>query len=185
MLTVVVAFVLIRLWLVAGQTITALGEAVHDDAFFMSGATNLVSGKWLGSYSQMTLIKGPFYSMWIATAFALGIPLLFSEHVLYVVSCGVLVQALSPTLQSARIRLALFAVLLLNPASMAEGVMSRVLRDAIYSSLPLLVLGTALGLAFRQDRPFRSILPWVLGLGASLAAYYLCRENVSGCFRRC
>jgi hypothetical protein len=176
-MTFVVILVLVRLWLGAGQTVAALGTAAHDDAHFILLASSLLSGEWLGPYNEFTLIKGPFYPMWISAAFISGIPLLFAEHALYVVSCGTFVRALSPALQSAGVRVMLLAVLLFNPASFAAGVMSRVIRESIYSSLTLLVLGTALGLALRQDRPFRAVLPWALGLGISLAGYFLCREE--------
>ena len=40
----------------------ALGYAPHDDTYFINAAQNLISGTWFGSYSHMTLIKGPAYT---------------------------------------------------------------------------------------------------------------------------
>jgi hypothetical protein len=176
-LAIAIALVLVKLWLVSEQRMTAVGPAGHDDHLYLYLANSLAQGRWLGAYSHMTLIKGPFYPMWIAMSFASGIPLLLSEHLLYAAACAVLAVALSPALPSRRLRLALFALLFFCPLSFADGPMTRVVRESIYVPLTLLVLATALGLALRLDEPLQATRGWIAGLGASLAAFWLCREE--------
>lgn len=176
-LAIAIALVLVKLWLVSEQRMTAVGPAGHDDHLFLYLASSLAQGRWLGAYSHLTLIKGPFYPMWIAASFASGIPLLLSQHLLYAGACAVFVLALSPALRSPRLGLALFAFLIFCPLSFADGPMTRVIRDSIYPSLTLLVLAAALGLALRLDRPLRATRGWIAGFGGSLAAFWLCREE--------
>jgi len=150
----VLALIGLRLWLVSGLAISAVGPSPHDDHLFLNLASSLVSGRWLGTYNDLTLAKGPFYPMWIAASFAFGVPLLFSEHLLYVFACAVFVRALTPVLRALSSQLALFAVLLFCPASFADGSISNVVRESIYPSLTLIVLGSAFALALRIKRPW-------------------------------
>jgi len=169
--------VLLKLWVSSNQVMTAIGPAGHDDHLYLNMAKGLVSGKWLGTYNHMTLAKGPFYSIWIAASFGLGVPLLLAQHLLYAAACAVFVSALAPALRGALLRVVLFAVLLFNPSTFTDVVGTRVLREGIYPALTLLVLGCVLAVPLRRERPFRSNAPWAVGLGASLAALWLCREE--------
>ena len=67
----------IKLWLMEGQTLCAVGWASHDDRLFLNLALSLLKSDWLGQYSRLTLVKGCFYPIWIAFTFVSGIPLLF------------------------------------------------------------------------------------------------------------
>ena len=174
---VLAALVAVKLWLVAGQTLSARGPAAYDDALFMRLAGSLAHGHWLGRYDQLTLAKGPFYPMWIAASFALGVPLLLGQHLLYAFACAVFVSALAPALRARVLQVFLFSVLLFNPCSYADGAMTRILREGVYPGLSLLVLGTAAGLVLRLGRPRWVCAAWGLALGASLAGFWLCREE--------
>ncbi len=156
---------------------TAIGPSAHDDHLFLNMAKGLASGQWLGAYSQLTLAKGPFYSMWIAASFGLGVPLLLAQDLLYASACAVFVSALAPVLRGELVRMVLFAVLFFNPSTFIDGVGTRVVREGIYPALTLLVLGCALAIPLRGERPFRSNASWAVGLGTSLTALWLCREE--------
>jgi hypothetical protein len=171
------ALVALRLWLVAGQTIWALGSAAYDDALFMRLAGSLTQGRWLGPYDHLTLAKGPFYPMWIAASFRLGVPLLLGQHLLYALACAVFVSGLAPALRAKHWRAFLFTALLFNPASYDALAMTRVTREGVYPALTLLVLGTAAGSILRLGGSRGGSAGWGLALGASSAAFWLCREE--------
>jgi hypothetical protein len=40
-------------------------SASADDALFLNNAENLSNGKWLGTFNQLSLVKGPFYSVFL------------------------------------------------------------------------------------------------------------------------
>src|SRR6187455_389522 len=86
----------IRLWLSDALPVLAIGWAGHDDVLFLRLAESILSGDWLGRYSEMTLIKGCGYPLWIALMAALGIPLLFSQQLLYIIACFASSRALRP-----------------------------------------------------------------------------------------
>ncbi len=70
----------VKLWLTSGQRIYAIGPAFHDDRLFVDLAAHLANGEWLGPYNQFTLAKGPMFSVFIAGAFLLGLPLVFAQQ---------------------------------------------------------------------------------------------------------
>ncbi len=175
---VAIGLVLLKLWLVGGQALFAIGDAGYDERLFLWRAGDLTSGGWLGAYGNLTLVKGPFYPMFIAANFALGVPLFLAQHVLYAAACFLFAAALRPALPGALARLAVFAVLLFNPASFADQPGTRVVREGIYPALTLLVLAAAVGGLLRlEDGRTRANRRWWFLLGAALAAYALCREE--------
>ncbi len=171
-----IALTLIKLLLIAGQKIVVL-PSLHDDEGFLDRASDLLDFKWLGSYNNMTLIKGMFYPLWIAMSHITGIPLLLSQHILYIFACAISVAALRPWLQSAKIRFLLYAMLLFNPMSYAVAYTTRITRDSIYASLTLLIVACSIGLLLRLDRPLMNISRWSTALGLSMAAFWLTREE--------
>lgn len=176
-LIVGVVLVLAKLWLVEVQDLVAIGGAGHDDRLFIDRAQSLLAGDWLGPYEERTLIKGPFYSVWIAATFLAGVPLLLSQHLLYASASAVLVLALFPLLNSRSGALFLFALLLFNPATFSGDAVARVLRGGIDPALALLVAACGSAVFLRWRRGWRACLGWSLALGLAMGAFWLNREE--------
>lgn len=166
-----------KLWLTAGQGVFVIGHAAHDDRLFVQLAAHLTDGRWLGPYDQMTLAKGPFYSLWMAAMLQLGVPLFLSQQALYAAACAVFVRAWWPGLRSAAIAVAVYLLLLWNPMTFDGSSLGRVLRQHVYSPLLLLTLAAVVALHFRRDVPFRRAAGWSVLGGAALAAFWLTREE--------
>lgn len=166
-----------KLWLTRGQPVYALGYAAHDDRLFLELADHILRGEWLGPYNQLTLAKGPMYSIWIAAVAALHLPLYFAQHLLYAASCALLVRAAKPAVPSAAARFAGYALLLWNPMSFELSSMGRVLRQHIYSPEVLFIFAGLVALHYRRDLPARRQAPWAILLGLAGAAFYLTREE--------
>jgi hypothetical protein len=166
-----------KLWLISAQSIYAIGWAMHDDFLFLKLAKVLLSGKWLGHYNNLTLIKGMFYPLWIAATFILGVPLMPAQHILYIAACAALIIAVRPLMPKPVILLLFYAILLFNPISYTDHVMTRVMREGIYPALTILVIANAIGILSRYNRPLKNIKMWSIGLGFSLSAFWLTREE--------
>jgi hypothetical protein len=167
-----------KLWLTRGQSLMAIAPSVFDDRLYLTLASYLTRGQWLGPYNELTLIKMPFYSGWVALSFALSIPLLLSEHLLYAGASLAFALTVRRLLGSTFWAAAVFVVLLWNPASFADQMATRPMREGIYPALVLLVLATSLGTAARLDEPRRSRL-WLRAalLGLTAACAWLTREE--------
>lgn len=168
--------ILVKLWLVSNQPLVAFADGGHDDLLFIRLANYLAQFDWLGPYDNLTLIKGPFYPLWIAVAFLAGVPLLLSQHLLYIAACLVTERALQPLIPSRPWRMAIFVLLLFNPVTFTWQ-LTRVLRDGLYPGLVLLVVGSAIGLFARRHEPARCLAGWAVTCGSATAAFWLTREE--------
>jgi hypothetical protein len=166
------ALVVVKLWLVEFFPVVAT-FAPHDDLLFVRQAASILGGEWLGRYSESTLVKGPFYPLFVAGVNILGVPLQLAKHLLYVGACVVAVLALKPYLAGAWIALS-FALLLFNPYTFAY---TAALRFAIYPALTLLVVASAFGLLGRIESGRGRPWLWSTLLGLSLAAFWYTREE--------
>lgn len=171
------ALTALKLWLTRGQGVYALGYAGHDDQLFIKLAEHLVRGEWLGPYNELTLAKGPGYSIFIAVTFALGLPLFLAQHLLYAGACWAFVQALRPAITAAGWRCAIYLLLLWNPMTFDAPSMGRVLRQQIYGPLALLILAGLVALCLRRHETIRRQAPWTVLLGLAAGAFYLTREE--------
>jgi len=166
----------IKLWLVSDQPLWARADFIQDDLLFVRLANHLLQFDWLGPYDNLTLVKGPFYPLWIAFSFLAGVPLLLSQHLLYIAACLVADQALHPLIERPATRLALFTLLLLNPATFGF-TFTCVLRDTLYSGLTLFMAAATIGLFVRRHAPARSLIHWALMAGLTTTAFWLTREE--------
>lgn len=166
--------VLIKLWLIRAHLIMVT-LTPHDDLLFIRHAENLLNGQWLGDYNQMTLIKEPFYPMFIAISNWLSLPLLFSEHLFYAIACCIFVWAVGPLVRQRTVLLAAFLFLLCNPGSFNYPAVGRIFQLAIYASLAIIVMGMLMGMAIRATAPWRTALGWSCGLGVALAIFWITR----------
>ncbi len=153
-----------------------LAHALHDDALFAALALALLNGDWLGSYTSLTLVKGPFYSMWLAFNALLGAPLLVSQAVLYLLAGLLLLWAVAP---GPRWRWPLvigFAIYAFNPAPYAVAEL-RVLRAGIYVPLSVLILALCFCWFRVRDEAWRRKLPVAAALGLTVGCFWITREE--------
>ncbi len=172
-----IALVVLKLWLVAGQTIFAIGTAVHDDRLFLNLADQLLRGEWLGPYDNLTLAKGPTYPLWVAGVFLSGLPLFPAQHLLYATAVATLTWSLQPWLRTRWLQGAFFVVLLFNPVTFEAVHHLRVFRQNILHSLVLLTVAGLLKLAGPPDAGSREKFGCASLAGISFAAFWLTREE--------
>ncbi|HSR35381.1 MAG TPA: hypothetical protein VLY63_32835, partial [Anaerolineae bacterium] len=168
--------VALRLWLVAGIP-KLIRYAPHDDLFYAKAAHHLLHGEWMGPYSEMTLIKGPFYAFFLVASYFSTLPVLVSESLFYLGACLVFFRAVAPLVPSRWLRLIAFAVLLFCPAGILTTWSIRVYREFVYLSLNLYVAAFATGLLLRLRHGLKSLLGWSVGMGAAMAGFLLSRED--------
>ena len=173
---VFIILISLRIWLITGIPMV-FSYAPHDDLYFAKAADYILHGQWMGPYGNMTLIKGPFYSFFMIFSFFTGLPLLFNETMFYITACIVMYFAIAPLIKNRWWRFLLFGLLLFSPASLAIAINIRVWRGFVYYSLTLFVIAFSVGLVLRVDRKLSSMICWACGLGLSMGAFMLTREE--------
>lgn len=172
-----VALIALKLAVASDLKLTFFGVASHDDALFVSLADSIMHGRWLGDFNELTLAKGPVYSLFLALVGLAGIPLLMAQALFHALACMALVVALRPLVPSMNARLVLFAVVLFDPQTLSSEAVGRVLRSGIQPALTLFVIAGAIGLATRIDRAARSVIPWAVLGGVAFLLFWYSREE--------
>lgn len=162
------------LWLHQAVPLVAFGDNWWDERLFAELAKDIARGQWLGEYGPQTLSKGPFYPVFIAVVFFLGLPLKVGEQALYLASAGLLC-GVAARWTGRWPAVAVFALLAFNPVQWFSLV--RVLRENIYGAEALLVLALAARVLLQDDGRPGVRWGWPVALGAALAAYWLTREE--------
>jgi hypothetical protein len=163
------------LWMKSLVPLLVAAGARFDDALFVRLADNILRGRWLGPYDELTLSKGPFLSIWIAAASRLKMPLVLSLSLVHALAGWLFVAVLRPRVRRAWLLL-LFVVFLFNPlAYNLENL--RVVREGLYAPLTALVLALAAWWLEAQRRPGARPWLWAGALGAALAACWMTREE--------
>jgi hypothetical protein len=166
---------LFKLWLTSATRIVP-AYAPHDALNFLWHAKSIAMGHWLGPYDELTLIKLPFFPMYMAGVQEFGIPLPIAHLLLYGLACFVACFAVRPLVKNDFALSAMFVALYFNP--MENNVYSwSTTRSQVNGSLALMALACACGLYVRRRETFRHLLPWSLAFGASFAAFWNTREE--------
>ena len=147
-------------------------NASFDDAWFYLHARTLLAGHWFGRYSQMTLIKGPGYSAFLALNAVLGTPVTLLQALLYLLACALFALGVRRLSRSTGLGLAVFVCTLWQPDLFPV----RLMRDDIYPAQTLLFLACLLQALFLSSTT-RSRVAWAVGAGLALAWLWLTREE--------
>lgn len=168
---------LFSLWLRAGFPVVAIGPSMLDDALFVRLAQSLLAGDWLGRYDNATLAKGMFYPLFIAVSFLLNIPLKFAEHAFYLGVSAWLSIHIARRARSNVLGVVTFVLLALNPVMWAA-FMARVVREGVYVTLTLLLIGLCVATLFRGDEVSRRRrLVQSAATGFAAGCFWLTREE--------
>lgn len=166
----------VKLWFVRAH-LMMVTVTPDDDLLFIRLAAQIIQGHWLGPYNQLTLIKEPFYPIFIAISHWLTIPLLVAQQLFYAFACCVFIWAIRPLQLKKYILLGLYIVLLLNPASYNYADIGRVFQLAIYGPEVLILLSCLLAMALRLPNSYKRAVLWAIGLGISMGIFWITRDE--------
>lgn len=171
----VLALLALKLWLTSGiRILPAFGP--HDASNFLEHARSLARGHWFGRYNDLTLIKQPFFPIYMAIVQDTGLPLTVAHLLLDGFACFIACIAVRPMIRSQAVLAVIFAILYFNPFS--YDILAWVTyRSQVNPALALLTVSCAFALFVRRHSRAKTALPWAIGFGASLSAFWLTREE--------
>jgi len=173
----VLALLLLKQWMVGNLPIFAISTAINDDRAMINLANSLIHFHWLGRYSYLTLIKGPFFPFFLAVVKWIGFSYLSAQTLIYSLSCVIFVYAIKDLFKSKFPLLIIFTVLLFNPISFSSDTLLRVYRNGLTLSQVLFLFGCTFAMYFRRNQSTKKILPWAIGSGIALATLWNTRED--------
>ena len=150
-----------------------LADAQFDDAWFFGRAHDLAAGRWLGPFSQMTLMKGPGYPLFLALCYALGVSAILAQALLHLAACALFARAVWSIGGCWPLAAAVFAGCLWHPYLFP----TRLIRDDIYAAQTLIYLACLIQYPDRSADGARGS-GWVdPAPGLSLAWLWITREE--------
>jgi len=153
------------------------GNFPQDDTLFLAKALSILSGDWLDTFNQTTLLRGPMFPLWIAFINTIGIPFIQANDLLYLTACLVAIAAFREFISNKAVLFLAFSFLYLSPHSYDFASISHAFRQTIYPSLALLVLSTALVVITRATMEKKFLSAWSLLLGFSFSFFWYTREE--------
>jgi hypothetical protein len=140
---------------------------IHDDAWYMAQGQSLAMGKWLGPFTQYTLMKGPGYAAFLALSHWLGVSVSLAHALFHCAAITLFVVVAHRFVRSLVLSGLLLAMLLWHPISMTAFTL-RVFRDEIYHGQIFLLLAALLYVLFypianRQRNIFAALVGLVFG----------------------
>lgn len=153
--------------------VEVLAGAGHDDAWFWLRAQSIANGHWMGSYDQMTLMKGSGYPVFLAASHLLGLPAMTAQALLYALACLVMGSAIHRVTGRPWLALLLLLAVQWHPAAMSW---SRIIRDNIVAAQGLLALGALLHVLVAV-RCGKRAWGWAAFCGWTLGWLWLTRED--------
>jgi len=129
-------------------------DAAYDDAVYLKLAKSIANGDWLGNYDQLTLIKGPGYSLFLTLNAMLGLPINLSMAMLHAAAIAFFFLVFSRLLAMPNIAAIGYTVTLWAPATF----LFRLARNGIYPAQTLLVLASICLVLFGSAKGWRRVL---------------------------
>lgn len=175
-LFVLIAIILLKQVIVSNLPIYVLAYAKQDDALMVEMAKNILEGKWLGEYNELTLTKGVMFPLFLCIANILGINYISFQTLFHSIACLIFIYGIKDLIKSKKWLIAIFTILVFNPLSFATDTLSRVYRNGITISQVLIIFGSYIGLYMNRKNKKQSIIYSVLA-GIGFAFLYHTRED--------
>ena len=86
LLIISIIAIIVFFTLTSVQPLNAKVGAIYDENLMIYLADNIIQGKWLGEYSNMTLIKGVFTPIFIAILYFFKTPFLTGQTIFYLLA---------------------------------------------------------------------------------------------------
>lgn len=129
-LTILFCFA-IRIFWSANTPLQLLYWAANDDGLYITHAQDLLSGHWLGQFSQSTLSKGPGYPIFLALAAGSGLPVTVCQGLFQFLAIAVAAVIITRLTHRSTVGWAAFLILVFLPACFDPS-LQRIIREQIY-----------------------------------------------------
>jgi hypothetical protein len=160
-----IALVLLKLWLIAHLPIRA-SNAGYDNLRYVILAQNFLQPPH--TYDSFVLVRQPGYPLFIVLSYYLGIPLRFTQEILYLASGWFLADALDRQHSAKLASRLLFVLYTFAPFSFHWN--RQTLQEVLYLPLTAIIFGCIIHLL--SAKTDRSLWGWSLFLGVILAWFW-------------
>lgn len=177
LLWILILGVLLKIYISLGLPRYIFGNAIHDDVLLLNYARNILSGQWLGNYSNYTLNKVPGFSLFLVVASKLHVPYILALEILSIWAIFVTLKAIDSLLKKSNFKLISGLYLLFSPIFFDNAISQRLYRNALIPAAVLLVIASTVGMYLRRDMEIKAYCKWAFLTGIHLSFFWIIRED--------
>lgn len=175
-IVILLVITIIRLLIGMQLPLAVYQDQLYDDTLMHDYAFSLRSFNWLGSYNQLTLVKGISFSVFMALCNFLYIPYSMGLTVLYIFAIICIIKAIRPKFNEKTL-VGMYILLLFSPVMFDSFIAQRIYRNAILPSATLLVFAGFIGMFLRKDKPIKENIFFILLSIFSLIFFWHIKED--------
>ena len=164
----------IYLALAGAMPVTIMTWQWADDGLFLKLAAQFAQGHWFGGYNYVTLVKSPFFPVFIGAFSITGLPYNLAIPLVHLGASLAFSYVVFRITGSRVLFVVLLAVLLLTPGMYLS--INRVVRNSFYASLFLFYAAALLSMLY-VCKTLRARLIMGLVTGLAMALVWLTREE--------
>ena len=134
----------------------------YDDKIMTDQMTSLLSGKYLGEYSEFTLIKGIIFPLLLAFTRTIHISYSTMFTTLYILSAIYFIRPFEKLIKNKKLMFIFYIFLLFNPVTYSSELFQRLYRNSISIIELLFFLGVTIRIIISNDKTKKSIINYIL-----------------------
>ena len=145
----------------------------YDDELTVNQLVSLIGGRYLGAYSQKTLIKGPVFPilLFLIKLYKFNYSSIFT--MLYIIVSIYFIYSLKDIVKEKKYLILILIILLFNPVTYSQDLFQRLYRNSLSIIESLFFIGSVIRVLFSKNK---KIYDYIL-LGLSLSLMFLTRED--------
>jgi hypothetical protein len=177
LIIVILSLCIFKQELVRKMPILANAGAVEDDELMVYHARTILDGNWLGQWHYNTLIKNPFFSIFLAACKIVNVSYINSVTLLYSIACIIFMFSIRKKIENKLFWLLMFVMLLFNPIMYSSKVVQRVYRNSLIPSFTLIIIGIYIMMFLSRKDSIKKFLVLSIVEAIFLSAFYYTRED--------
>lgn len=175
-LIIFIVITLIRFLISFSLSSLYISNLTYDDKLMVDQMTSLVSGDYLGIYSDVTLVKGIVFPLIISFCKVTHISYSILFTILYILAVIYFIRPFEKLIKNKKIMFIFYIFLLFNPITYSSELFQRLYRNSLSIIEVLFFLGVVIRILLSDDKNKKCIINYIL-LGIITSLMYLTRED--------
>lgn len=173
---IIIGLSVFRMFL-AMNTNYAVIAGKFDDELAIHQGYSLLSGEWLGEYSDTTLIKGITYPCFVALVKALGLTYGQGLGILMIAASLIFIRMLYIFNKNKLFLASAYTFILYNPAGFGGWTALHIYRDVMTMWLLLILFSCVIAMYAYRKQEWKGSFAWIAGAVGSFVLLYFLRED--------
>ena len=148
----------------------------YDDKLMVNQMTSIVNGEYLGTYNDVTLIKGIIFPLVISFCRIIHISYSTLFTILYILAVTYFIKPFEKIIKNKYFMYVFYIIILFNPVTYSSELFQRLYRNSLSIIEVLFFLGVTIRIITSNDKSKKRIINYIL-LGVITSIMYLTRED--------